>query len=143
MGSPPQMETIGAPHSSAALRHCCTVNFSLIVSAYSRMRPQPVHVRLQACSGSSIITSGNLSTPRNRFPAMYFDMLTVMLKGNLTTPPSLEPARYRAWAARLEPECYRTGAARIFENNEPKRTLENNVDISGTSDKTPSENRCR
>ena len=29
------------------------------VDSYSRMRPQPVQVRLQACSGSSIITSGN------------------------------------------------------------------------------------
>jgi hypothetical protein len=61
---------------------------------------------------------------------MYFDMLAVMLKGNLTTPPSFKPARYRAWAA-----CK-------FENNGPKRTLENNADISGTSDKTLSENLC-
>ena len=31
---------------------------SRIDVSYSRMRPQPVQVRLQACSGSSIITSG-------------------------------------------------------------------------------------
>ena len=29
-----------------------------MVCEYSRMRPQPVQVRLQACSGSSISTSG-------------------------------------------------------------------------------------
>src|SRR5947207_13824228 len=86
-GSPPQMETTGAPHSSRARRHCSTVSFSRIVSAYSRMRPQPVHVRLQACRGSSIMTSGNLSTPRRRLPAMYLDMLAVKLIGNLKLPP--------------------------------------------------------
>ena len=59
MGSPPQMETTGAPQSSMAARHCSTVSISLIVDLYSRMRPQPVQVRLQACSGSSIITMGN------------------------------------------------------------------------------------
>ena len=31
----------------------------VMVDSYSRMRPQPVQVRLQACSGSSISTSGN------------------------------------------------------------------------------------
>src|SRR6516165_7805964 len=113
MGSPPQMETIGAPHSSDAFRHCWTVSFSLIVSAYSRMRPQPVHVRLQAWSGSSIITSGNLSTPRNLLPAMYFDMLAVILSGNLTTPSQ-------------------------SDGNELMRTSENNGGTGDTSNKTPS-----
>src|SRR5689334_149017 len=53
------METIGAPHSSDAARHCSSVSVWLMVDSYSRIRPQPVQVRLQACSGSSIITSGN------------------------------------------------------------------------------------
>src|SRR4249919_2439861 len=52
------MLTMGAPHSSTDARHSSTLSFSLIVLEYSRMRPQPVQVRLQACSGSSIITSG-------------------------------------------------------------------------------------
>src|SRR5579883_3110727 len=52
------METVGAPHSSDAWRHCSSVRRSLMVLSYSRMRPQPVQVRLQACSGSSIRTSG-------------------------------------------------------------------------------------
>src|ERR1700678_1635919 len=29
-----------------------------MVASYSRILPQPVHVKLQACSGSSIITMG-------------------------------------------------------------------------------------
>src|SRR5207247_9115332 len=78
------METIGAPHSSSAFKNCSTVSFSLMVSTYSRIRPQPVHVKLQACRDSSIISSGNFSTPRRRLPAMYVDMLAVRLIGNLT-----------------------------------------------------------
>src|ERR1700740_3866851 len=52
------MLTIGAPHSSTEARHSSTESFSLMVWEYSRMRPQPVQVRLHACSGSSISTSG-------------------------------------------------------------------------------------
>jgi len=70
VGSPPQIDTIGAPHSSTAVMHCSTVSFSVMVERYSRMRPQPVHVRLHACNGSSIMTSGNFSAPRSRWPAM-------------------------------------------------------------------------
>ena len=44
---------------------------SLIVDLYSRIRPHPVHVRLQACNGSSIITIGNFSVPRKRWLATY------------------------------------------------------------------------
>jgi hypothetical protein len=59
IGSPPQMDTVGAPHSSDAFRHCSSVSCCVMVFSYSRMRPHPVQVRLQACSGSSISTSGN------------------------------------------------------------------------------------
>ena len=58
MGSPPQIETTGAPHSSTAARHSSSGTRSVMVDSYSRMRPQPVQVRLQACSGSSISTMG-------------------------------------------------------------------------------------
>ncbi len=85
MGSPPQIETIGAPHSSDAARHCSTVMISLIVDLYSRMRPQPVHVRLHACSGSSIITIGNFLVPRKRWPATYFARFAVILMGYLNS----------------------------------------------------------
>src|SRR6202050_4757586 len=87
MGSPPQSETMGAPQSSTAFRHSSTVNISLIVDLYSRMRPQPVHVRLQACSGSSIITSGNFSAPLIFLPVRYPAMLVVKLKGPLIRCP--------------------------------------------------------
>src|SRR6058998_3323416 len=87
VGSPPQIDTIGAPHSSAAATHCLTVSFCVIVDRYSRMRPQPVHVRLQACSGSSIITRGKRLMPRSRLPAMYPVRSKVRLSGNLTKTP--------------------------------------------------------
>src|ERR1700735_2382182 len=87
MGSPPQSETIGAPQSSTAFRHSSPVNISLIVDLYSRMRPQPVQVRLQAWSGSSIITSGNFSAPLIFFPVKYPAMLVVKLKGTLIHYP--------------------------------------------------------
>src|SRR5690242_20446662 len=118
MGSPPQIETMGAPHSSAAWRHCSTESFSLMVSAYSRIRPQPVHVRLQACRGSSIITSGNFSTPRSLLPAMYLDMLAVIVSGNLTT-------------------------SSLIDDIEQVRTSESNAGTDGISDKRPSENPFR
>src|SRR3989442_9867205 len=83
VGSPPQIETTGAPHSSIAAMHCSTVNISLIVDLYSRMRPQPVQVKLQACSGSSIITSGNLSSPRARLPTRDLVSMAIRFIGNL------------------------------------------------------------
>src|SRR5437870_1833836 len=76
------MDTMGAPHSSAAATHWATESFSVMVDLYSRMRPQPVHVRLQACNGSSIMTSGNFSIPCNRFPARYPVRLAVSVNGN-------------------------------------------------------------
>src|SRR5215813_6722978 len=124
MGSPPQMETIGAPHSSRAFKHCSTLSFSRMVSAYSRMRPQPVHVRLQACRGSSIITSGNLSAPVRRLPAMYFVMLAVRVQGNLKSASQ---------ADRQLQEAACSG---------PMRTGGNSVDTGGTSNKKPLEILC-
>src|ERR1700680_4020625 len=87
MGSPPQIETMGAPHSSDAARHCSTVMISLIVDLYSRMRPQPVQVRLQECRGSSIITIGNFFAPRKRWVATYFARFAVILRGYLIHSP--------------------------------------------------------
>src|SRR5579862_709006 len=83
MGSPPQIDTIGAPQSSTAARHCSTLSVSLIVDLYSRMRPQPVHVKLQACSGSSMSTMGNLAVPRKRLLAMYRARFAVIFRGYL------------------------------------------------------------
>src|ERR1700690_130361 len=83
------METTGAPHSSEAVRHCSTVMISLIVGFYSRIRPHPVHVRLQACNGSSIITMGNLSVPFRRWVVMYFARFAVIFNGYLINSPEL------------------------------------------------------
>src|SRR5438874_13660680 len=75
------MLTIGAPASSTEARHSATLNFSLIVCEYSRMRPQPVQVRLQACSGSSISTSGKRFSRRSALRVMYAAMFVVRLSG--------------------------------------------------------------
>src|ERR1700680_4590681 len=67
--------------------HCSTVITSLIVDLYSRIRPHPVHVRLQACRGSSIITIGNFFVPRNRWLATYFARIAVIFMGYLIHSP--------------------------------------------------------
>ena len=61
------MLTQGEPHSSTAARHSSSESRSFIDVEYSRIRPQPVHVRLQACNGSSISTSGNFFSPASFF----------------------------------------------------------------------------
>src|SRR5690348_3845882 len=75
------MLTIGAPHSSAEARHSATLSFSLMVWEYSRMRPQPVQVRLQACSGSSISTRGKRRVPDSLCRAMWAAMELVSVRG--------------------------------------------------------------
>ena len=65
-GSPPGIDTIGAPHSSTAFRHCSTVRcFRRIWPGYWIL-PQPAQARLQRNSGSSIRTSGYCLRPRSR-----------------------------------------------------------------------------
>jgi hypothetical protein len=46
-GSPPQMDTIGASHSVALPRQSSRLIMSLRLVEYSRILPQPVHVKLQ------------------------------------------------------------------------------------------------
>ena len=65
-GSPPGMETMGAPHSSTALRHCSTVRFFRRICPGYWILPQPAQARLQRNSGSSIRTSGYCRRPRKR-----------------------------------------------------------------------------
>src|ERR1041385_9296920 len=57
IGSPPQIDTTGAPHSSTAARHCASVSRSLIVDSYSRIRPHPVQVRLRSEEHTSELQS--------------------------------------------------------------------------------------
>src|SRR5437588_1091768 len=82
-GSPPQMEIIGALHSSAAPRQSSRLIMSLSDVEYSRIRPQPVHVRLQVCNGSSWSTVANFFVPRSLWPTMYAAIFAVSGKGNL------------------------------------------------------------
>ncbi len=71
------MLTIGASHSVAAARHFSSGTMSLRLVEYSRMRPQPVQVRLQVCSGSSCKTMANFGVLRSLclmiWPAIFAD----------------------------------------------------------------------
>src|SRR5580692_11638868 len=134
MGSPPQIETMGAPHSSEAARHCSTVMISLIVDLYSRMRPQPVHVRLQACSGSSISTMGNFSVPRKRLLAMYLARFVVIFSGYL-----INSLVWRRGAFLPPGESQKRGTLACLPTGcdiVKARTTENNSDTGGISNRT-------
>src|SRR5262245_52328336 len=50
---------------------------------YSRIRPQPVHVRLHVCNGSSWSTVANFLVPRSLCPITYAAIFAVSGKGNL------------------------------------------------------------
>src|SRR5439155_11579071 len=82
-GSPPQMETIGALHSWAAPRQSSSDIMSLSEVEYSRMRPQPVQVRLQVCSGSSCNTVANFFVPSTLCLMMCEAIRLVRASGNL------------------------------------------------------------
>src|SRR5262252_768048 len=82
-GSPPQIETIGALHSSAADRQSSRLIMSLSDVEYSRIRPQPVHVRLHVCNGSSWSTVANFLVPRSLCPITYAAIFAVSGRGNL------------------------------------------------------------
>ncbi len=58
-GSPPAIDTIGAPHSSIAAMACSTGMRCFSTSCGCWILPQPAHFRLQANSGSSSTSSGN------------------------------------------------------------------------------------
>src|SRR5205814_8688163 len=71
------MLTMGASHSVAARRHFSRGTMSLSDVEYSRIRPQPVQVRLQVCSGSSCKTIANFGVLRSlclmMWPAIFAD----------------------------------------------------------------------
>ena len=85
-GSPPQMDTIGASHSAAAPRQSSKLITSLRLVEYSRMRPQPVQERLQACSGSNWSTSANLGVRRHLCLRMCPAILSVSANGKRIDP---------------------------------------------------------
>src|SRR6266853_5685763 len=81
-GSPPQMETIGASHSCAEPRQSSRLIMSLRLVEYSRMRPQPVQVRLHVCNGSSCSTKANLGVRRTLCRMMCRAIFAVNARGN-------------------------------------------------------------
>src|SRR5437773_923571 len=80
-GSPPQIETIGAPHSCAAARHFSSGTMSLRLVEYSRIRPQPVQVKLQVCSGSNCKTMANLGVLSSLCLTMWRVIFAVSARG--------------------------------------------------------------
>src|SRR5512137_1770752 len=87
VGSPPQMDTIGAPHSSTAFRHVSTGSMSRMVLSNSRIFPHPSQARLHRCVGSSISTNGYRFFPRRAFLTMYVVKVHCNCQGNLMKQP--------------------------------------------------------
>src|SRR6266567_2153112 len=81
-GSPPQMETMGASQSTAAARHFSRGTMSLRDVEYSRIRPQPVHVKLHVCNGSSWRTIANFGVLRTLCLMMWPAIFAVSANGN-------------------------------------------------------------
>src|SRR5580700_8701986 len=75
------MDTIGASHSMAAERHFSSGTMSLRLVEYSRIRPHPVQVRLQVCSGSSCKTMANLGVLRSLCLMMWLAIFFVSANG--------------------------------------------------------------
>src|SRR5262249_53780887 len=96
------METIGALHSSPAARQSSKLMMSLSDVEYSRIRPQPVHVRLQVCSGSSCSTVANFFVPRSLCLITYAAIFAVSGRGNLIKGKSLP----RGARGVNEPACF-------------------------------------
>ena len=80
-GSPPAMDTIGAPHSSIAANACSTGIRCLSTSCGCWIFPQPAHLRLQANSGSSSTSSGNLSLLASFWRIRYAPIRTLWRSG--------------------------------------------------------------
>src|SRR5579862_7319146 len=76
------METMGASHSCATARHFSSGTMSLRLVEYSRIRPQPVHVRLQVCNGSSCNTIANLGVRRSLCLIIWPAIFAESAKGN-------------------------------------------------------------
>src|ERR1700743_856393 len=81
-GSPPHIDTMGASHSAAAARHFSSGTMSLRLVEYSRIRPQPVHVKLQVCKGLSCNTMANLGVRRSLCLITWPAIFAESAKGN-------------------------------------------------------------
>src|SRR5213596_103998 len=101
-GSPPQIEIIGASHSSAAARQSSRLIMSLSDVEYSRIRPQPVQVRLQVCSGSSCKTIANFGVLRSLCLMMWPAIFADSARGNRIEISEIEPVFERLRDGQLE-----------------------------------------
>src|ERR1043165_7586982 len=84
-GSPPQMLTMGASHSLAEARQSSRLIMSLRLVEYSRIRPQPVHVKLHVCSGSSCSTIANFGVRLTLCLMMWPAIFAVRANGKRIT----------------------------------------------------------
>src|SRR2546426_9976064 len=75
------MLTMGASHSVAEARQSSRLIMSLRLVEYSRMRPQPVQVRLQVWSGSSCKTMANFGVLRSLCLTMCLAIFAVSARG--------------------------------------------------------------
>src|SRR5690349_7709565 len=120
-GSPPAMDTIGAPHSSIAASACSTGMrcFSRLAGCW--ILPHPAHFRLHANSGSSSTSSGNLERRASFWRNRYVPTRMLWRNGilMLALPPWAGRNGCSQWRrrARLRPP----GRARGGPGGEPDR----------------------
>src|ERR1017187_4508884 len=104
------MDTIGASHSTATARHFSSGSMFLRLVEYSRMRPQPVQVRLQVCSGSNCKTMANFGVLRSLCLMMWLAIFFVSANGKRIV--FNEPRRFQRVPA-PPPPAHWFGAGRL------------------------------
>src|SRR5579872_7208481 len=82
-GSPPGIETMGAPHSSTALKHSSGVSCRFRMWAGYWIFPHPAQARLQRNKGSSIRTSGYCLRPEIFCRSTYVATVHICETGTL------------------------------------------------------------
>src|SRR5580698_2636123 len=104
------MDTMGASHSMATARHFSSGTMSLRLVEYSRMRPQPVQVRLHVCSGSSCKTIANFGVLRSLCLMIWLAIFFVSAKGKRINGFKAPSYDYRAEAISTGVFASRAGA---------------------------------
>src|SRR3989442_1715164 len=133
-GSPPQMETIGASQSLAAWRHFSSGTMSLSDVEYSRIRPQPVQVRLHVCSGSSCKTMANFGVLRTLCLMMWPAIFADNANGNRIVLAELSDL-FWSFCCRNNLVCWRGGRISLHQARQKERRRRNalrRVDAAAT-----------
>src|SRR5579863_5818469 len=107
-GSPPAIDTIGAPHSSTAAMHSSTLKRLRRISSGCSILPHPAHARLHCSNGSSSSTRGYFFSPFIRLPAMYLATANFCCQGMLI---GFVPSRLRLELSFDELGMTQSGAA--------------------------------